>query len=149
MKKKGEVLSIIFTGVCIVFLYSCNNKSEKVKVVSEDSTIVMQPMDSVNTPPYSTASLLNWKEYFRKNNKYKNWDAKNHQQVFIKAVVEKDGTINDVKIIKKCEDELLNKEALRLIRDAKTNGAQIEPARNENGDSIRSSWIIVVNFPAK
>ena len=172
MKTKGVIKSIFFTSICVIFLNSCSSKSEKVRVPGDNSIITQQnntvlmkadsaikdtlnitqsstANDSHDLPPYSTASLLNWKEYFRTNNKYKDWDSKDAQKVFIRAIVEKDGAITDVIIVKKCNNDLLNNEAIRLIRDAKANGAQIEPARNEKGNPIRSNWTIAIDFPPK
>ena len=105
--------------------------------------------DEVVDIPYATASLMNWKEYFRTNNKYKDWDPKNPQRVMMRAIVEKDGTTTDVTILKKCDEESLNKEAFRLIQDAKANGAQIDPAKNADGNPVRSKWTIIVEFPPK
>ena len=171
--------NIFLVGICMMVLSSCSSKGEKVKMpdvslsvenqtgkgftekdsvnkdtlnatnVDKPTTTSNTTTDSLDLPPYSTATLVNWKEYFRTNNNYKNWYPKNPKTVVIVGIVEKDGTITDLKIVKKCDVELLNKEALRLIRDAKANGAQIEPARNSNGDYIRSRWTIPVSFPPK
>lgn len=101
-------------------------------------------IDSLDLPPYATATLVNAIEYFRTNNKYKDWDPKNPQGVSISTIVETDGTLTDLTIVRKCNEELLNKEALRLIKEAK-----IEPAKNSSGDNIRSRWSIRVVFPPK
>ena len=153
MKKRIE--NIFLAGICMLVLSACGSKEGKLKI-SDESLFAEHPSDKVLTvsdsvnkdtlnldlPPYSTAALLNAKEYFRTNNKYKDWDPKNPQYVLISAIVEKDGTLTDMKVVKKCNDDLLNKEALRLIREAK-----IEPAKNSNGDYTRSRWSIVVKFP--
>ena len=158
-------VNIFFIGMCIAVLSACSSKGGKLKTPDDslflehpndkkdtiDNTFVFNKLkvkdDSVYKIPYATASLLNWREYFRKNNKYKDWNSKNHQRVTIGAIIEKDGSTTDVNILKKCDENALNKEAVRLIRDAKANGAQIEPAKNEDGNPVRSAWVIFVNFP--
>jgi len=99
--------------------------------------------------PAIPAQLLKAVEYFRANNKFKDWDPKNPQKVYFKAIVEKDGTLTDLTIVKKCDEESLNKEAFRLIHDAGANGAKIDPGKDANGNPIRSKWMIVVDFPPK
>ena len=175
MKKRIE--NIFLAGICMLVLSACGSKEGKLKISDESLFVGNQNdkglsvSDSVNkdtmnmtkvnetaispdttndnldAPPYSTATLLNAKEYFRTNNKYKNWDPKNSKTVLIKAIVEKDGSTTNVKVMKECDEDILNKEAVRLIRDAKANGAHIDPAKNEDGNPVRSKWAIPVYFP--
>jgi len=142
--KSGKSMKLEDYSIEVDTVYT--NQSDTPKIASDTTN---KNIEGIDLPPYSTATLVNWKEYFRKNNKYEDWNPKNPQVVLIKAIVEKDGTLTDVAIVKECDEDKLNKEALRLIRDAKANGAQIEPARNSNGEYIRSRWAIPVSFPPK
>ena len=105
--------------------------------------------ESLDTPPYLPAQFVNALEYLRTNNKYKDWDPKNPKIVGIKAIIEKDGSLTNVAIGIKCDEESLNKEAFRLINDAIANGVKIEPAKNARGNPIRMRWGIYVSFPPK
>jgi len=105
------------------------------QVIVEDTTVYDMP--------YSTAALENPKEYFRANNKFKDWDKANQQRVIVRAIIEKDSTASNIQVMKNdLEYPELKAEAIRLIEEAK-----ILPALNENGEKVRSKWIIFVFCP--
>ena len=91
-----------------------------------------------------TAELLDPTNYFRQNNKFKDWDKNNSKLVVLQGVVEKNGTISDVKILRPSNITELDDEALRLIKSAK-----YAPGKNSNGEDVRSKITIPVQFPAK
>jgi len=165
---------MFLSGICIIILLACSGKREKITTLSDSQlfenqnnkentvsdTLILEGQKTKQTSeltateevvdmPYATASLVNWKEYFRKNNKYKDRDPKNSKRVIVQAIVEKDGSTTDVKILRECDEDLLNKEAFRLIQDAKAIGAQIEPGKDAYGNPVRSKWTIFVEFPPK
>ena len=88
---------------------------------------------------------VNPKEYFRENNKFKDWDATNPKQVFLEYVVEKDGTASNIKIKESSGNSELDNEAVRLIKEA----AHL-PGTNHKGEPIRcGNSMIYVYFPPK
>lgn len=91
----------------------------------------------------ATAILQDAISYFLKNNKYKDWKETDGKIVAIKGVVEKDGTITNVKILKSSGVDILDAEALRLIKAAKYNPGKY------NNEIVRSTFSIVVLFPAQ
>ena len=95
--------------------------------------------------PYYTASLTDWESYFRTNNKYKNWDSKDEKMVLINAIIEKDSTATQVKVVGKgCGVKELEEEAVRLIKAAK-----VSPASDEHGNLLRSNWFSPGYFPPR
>lgn len=93
--------------------------------------------------PYKTAELKDANDYFKKNNRYKDWDVNNRQTILVRAIIEKDSIASGIKILSKNIEHLeLKEEAMRLIQDAK-----IAPALNEEGEAVRSKWTIAVYFP--
>ena len=110
--------------------------------------------------PYS-AELPDAINYFRTHNKYKDWDPKKGKRVLVHGIAEKDGTISGVGIsygwdldpqsgaMKNkgkgtCGLKELDEEALRLIRQAK-----LSPGMSDQGVSVRSNFVVIVDFPPK
>lgn len=98
--------------------------------------------DSIWKIPYYTANLEDAINYFRKNNKYKDWDPKNGKRTLLSAVIEKDGTPTSIIIRKTSGIKELDEEAVRLVGNAK-----ISPAKDENQKPLRSEWFISIPFP--
>jgi TonB family protein len=67
-----------------------------------------------NTPYLDQA-----KKYFRENNLYKDWDPQDKKEVQIAYIVEKNGIATNVEVEKSCGIEMLDKEAVRLIKEAR------------------------------
>lgn len=109
-----------------------------------DSTKMKEETENSNIP-YYTATLSSWKSYFRTNNKYKDWDSTNPQEVMIQADIDKYGKPNNVRILRSSKKKELDEEAIRLIQQA-----PIDPARNKDGEPIdQPNWVIPVYFPPK
>lgn len=92
----------------------------------------------------NTAELQDAIEYFRQNNRFKDWDKNDKRVVILRGIVEKDGTISNVGIGKSSNVKKLDDEALRLIKSAKYT-----PASTGDGQIVRSKFAIVVPFPAQ
>ena len=85
----------------------------------------------------------NPKEYFRKNNKFKDWDANDPKKVLLEYIVEKNGTASNIEIKKSSGNKELDDEALRLIKEA-----VYLPGTNLDGEPIRcGNTVIYVFFP--
>lgn len=109
----------------------------KQKVIIEDTTIYDMP--------YNTAYLDDAINYFRKNNKYKDWDKNDKKKILVRAIIEKDSTASNIQVLSRDSANLeLKEEAIRLIREAK-----ILPALNENGEVVRSKWVNIIEFPPR
>lgn len=117
--------------------------------------------DSVWTVPFNTAVLPDALNYFRTNNRYKDWAPAKGKRIMIGAVAEKDGTATDVKVLHAwdynpqtgemqnksdgtCGIKELDEEAVRLIREA-----EYLPGKTKDGALIRSKFVIMVDFPPK
>lgn len=117
--------------------------------------------DTVWSIPFNTATLPDALDYFRTNNRYKDWDAAKGKRIMIGAVVEKDGRATDVKVVRAwdynpatggmknktdgtCGVKELDEEAIRLIREAK-----LLPGKMKEGTPVRSKFVIMVEFPPK
>jgi len=91
-----------------------------------------------------TAALKDAINYFRENNKYKDWDSSDRREVIIKAIIEKDGTASNVIVQKSSGNGDLDNEAIRLIKDA-----TYLIATNLSGKPIRIDYTNIVYFPPK
>jgi TonB family protein len=147
------------TGIGI-FLCTILFLSEKMYANPKNSNPVERRLIEADTTVYngevdSTAELIDV-NYLRNNNKFKDWDKNKKTHVTIQGVVEKNGTITNVKIlrssnglitnsgmVRSSEDKQLDDEALRLVKSAK-----YRPATLKNED-VRSLFTTVVDFPAK
>lgn len=107
------------------------------QVIVEDTTVYDMP--------YKTAMIDDAYNYFKKNNRYKDWDINNRQTILVRAIIEKDSTASDIRTVSRnVEYPELKDEAMRLIQETK-----IAPALNENGEVVRSKFIFVMHFPPK
>ena len=94
--------------------------------------------------PAGTADFLDGRSnYLRQNNKFKDWDKNNSKKVYLQGVVEINGTISNVRIIRSSDVKELDDEALRLIKSAK-----YIPGKDKTGKNIRSKYTVEVPFPA-
>jgi hypothetical protein len=122
---------------------------DKPEVSKEDTTIYQAPP--------TTARLENAVDYFRRNNRLKDWDPSKAKELLLKAVIEKDGSparirvmmykekdasTKEMKIIKDWKEDDFTHEAVRLIEEA-----EISPALNEQKNPVRSEWWNVIPFP--
>ena len=66
-------------------------------------------------------------DYFRKNNRYNDWDSKNPKETLIEYVVEKNGKASHVSIKESSGNAELDQEAIRLIKgkEARAGGMMI------------------------
>ena len=155
--KVFESILLLLWGVLMACSQNKENLNEKelkselqrLKVTPDkggiEKDVEASEVDSVWSMPYYTASLTDWESYFRTNNKYKNWDSKDEKMVLINAIIEKDSTATQVKVVGKgCGVKELEEEAVRLIKAAK-----VSPASDEHGNLLRSNWFIPVYFPPR
>lgn len=134
--------------------------ADRAKEIESDKTVSAEA-DTVWNQPFNTAALPDAINYFRANNRYKDWDTEKGKRIMVQAISEKDGTATDAQVRygwdynpqtgsmknKKegtCGVKELDEEALRLIREAK-----FLPGRSEEGTLVRSKFIIVIDFPSK
>ena len=124
---------------------SIKTELDKIEVAqTEKAAEKTAEKDSVwSMAPY-TASLNDAINYFRANNKYKDWDPKDSKRTIIFAIIEKDGTPTELAVTKSSGVEKLDEEAIRLVRNAK-----ISPGGDENNKPVRSKWWIVIPFPSQ
>lgn len=110
---------------------------DKQEIIIEDTTIYDMP--------YNTAHLEDAINYFRKNNRYKDWDKNDKKKIIVRAIIEKDSTASHIQVMSRdSANQELKEEAIRLIREAK-----ILPALNEEGEAVRSKWMNIIEFPPR
>ena len=84
-------------------------------------------------------------DYFRKNNRYNDWDSKNPKETLIDYVVEKNGKASHVSIKESSGNAELDQEAIRLIKEAEYTVAKLK-----NGKEARAGGMMInVTFPTK
>lgn len=84
-------------------------------------------------------------DYFRKNNRYNDWDSKNPKEILIEYVVEKNGKASHVSIKESSGNAELDQEAIRLIKEAEYTVAKLK-----NGKEARAGGMMInVTFPTK
>lgn len=84
-------------------------------------------------------------DYFRKNNRYNDWDSKNPKETLIEYVVEKNGKASHVSIKESSGNAELDQEAIRLIKEAEYTVAKL---KNEK-EARAGGMMINVTFPTK
>lgn len=84
-------------------------------------------------------------DYFRKNNRYNDWDSKNPKETLIEYVVEKNGKASHVSVGESSGNAELDQEAIRLIKEAEYTVAKLK-----NGKEARAGGMMInVTFPTK
>lgn len=84
-------------------------------------------------------------DYFRKNNRYNDWDSKNPKETLIEYVVEKNGKASHVSIKESSGNAELDQEAIRLIKEVEYTVAKLK-----NGKEARAGGMMInVTFPTK
>lgn len=84
-------------------------------------------------------------DYFRKNNRYNDWDSKKPKETLIEYVVEKNGKASHVSIKESSGNAELDQEAIRLIKEAEYTVAKLK-----NGKEARAGGMMInVTFPTK
>ena len=141
--KKTVLFCMIIVAVGISSLIQGNDSKVNISadcfsphyaVAANDTTIYEAPSPTAELPDAMT--------YFRQNNKFKDWDKNNSKVVILQGIVEKNGTISDVRILRPSNVKELDDEALRLIQSAKYT-----PGKNPQGEDVRSKFTIPVYFP--
>ena len=84
-------------------------------------------------------------DYFRKNNRYNDWDSKNPKETLIEYVVEKNGKASHVSIKESSGNAELDQEAIRLIKEAEYTVAKLKNAKEARAGGM----MINVTFPTK
>lgn len=108
--------------------------------LEEKASVVEEPIDTVL---WNTPYIKDWKEYYRANNRFKDWDPDKKTMALVIGIIEKDGTPRNLRIGRSSGNEKLDQEAIRLIKEAK-----IEPALNKAKQPVRcSNFGVAVAFP--
>lgn len=85
-------------------------------------------------------------DYFRNNNRYKDWNSNDPKEVLVGYVVEKDGTASNVVVLESSGNDNLDKEAVRLVKE----GEYTVGVLRKNGKKVRAGGMAnVVHFPPK
>lgn len=104
-----------------------------------------QEEEQTDTVVFNTPYIKDWKEYYRTNNRFKDWDPNNEATTLVGAVIEKDGTPWNLKILRSSGHDELDQEAIRLVREA-----DIDPATNKAKQPVRCyNFAAPVSFPPK
>jgi len=129
-----------FIGIMTLLL--CNIFQGHSMIIPSDDRVYQAVNDTtVYDMPDITAELPDAINYFLTNNKHKDWKETDRKMVVLQGIVEKDGTITGVRVLRSSQVDDLDKEAVRLI-----NVATYKPAKNRN-QVVRSKLTIVVQFP--
>ena len=136
MKRKRYFL----LGIAMLLL--CNfTKGYSTVFVSNDYNYQANNDTTVCDMPDEAAELPDAINFFLTNNKYKDWKETDRKMVFLQGIVEIDGTITGVRVIRSSQNADLDKEAVRLIQAGKYS-----PGKNR-GKAVRSKITIPVSFP--
>jgi len=144
---KKTIMFIMLTGVA--GFASCIQSNDSKVLQANQATpgytesAVTKNDTTVYEAPSITAELPDAVEFFRQNNKFKDWDKNNSKVVVLQGIVETNGAISGVRILRPSNITELDDEALRLIQSAKYT-----PGKNEKGENVRSKFTIPVSFPA-
>lgn len=123
-----------------------NNQTDRCTVSecnSADDTIY----DVAPTQPQYPAGAAALSKYIASKIKYPA-DAKKQGKggiVITQFIVEKDGSLSDIKVIRKGKLPSLDAEALRVVKTL----PKFTPGRNEEGQPVRVKYTLPVNFKLK
>lgn len=130
IKKEKEEVSLKRTG-----------KKEETITEEDDSNRIYTGFGVFSHIPLLKGGL----DYFRKNNRYNDWDSKNPKETLIEYVVEKNGKASHVSIKESSGNAELGQEAIRLIKEAEYTVAKLK-----NGKEARAGGMMInVTFPTK
>lgn len=130
IKKEKEEVSLKRTG-----------KKEEAITEEDDSNRIYTGFGVFSHIPLLKGGL----DYFRKNNRYNDWDSKNPKETLIEYVVEKNGKASHVSIKESSGNAELDQEAIRLIKEAEYTVAKLK-----NGKEARAGGMMInVTFPTK
>lgn len=130
IKKEKEEVSLKRTG-----------KKEETITEEDDSNRIYTGFGVFSHIPLLKGGL----DYFRKNNRYNDWDSKNPKETLIEYVVEKNGKASHVSIKESSGNAELDQEAIRLIKEAEYTVAKLK-----NGKEARAGGMMInVTFPTK
>lgn len=125
---------------------SALEKQKSVVAVQQQKEDQSEPVaveESVDTLVFNTPYINNWKEYYRTNNRFKDWHPDKKVMAMVGAVIEKDGTPRELIIVKSSGYDELDREAIRLVKEA-----DIDPAKNKAKQPVRcSNFRAPVYFP--
>ncbi len=114
-------------------------KEKKIIEEDEDRIYGWEDMGKYKNIP----ELKNHKEYYRKNNRFTDWDKNDQRTATVGYIVEKNGKSSDVKILESSGVQELDDEAVRLIQEAEfTIGLNLESKPIRVGDMQ-----VVISFP--
>ena len=142
MKKNGQkaagfLLPLFFTVVLAGFSTSTIRAQEKEDKVFEEVAVMPEFQDGdVNAFRNWVMTNVTYPEAARETGV--------SGKVFAGFIVEKDGTVRKVKI-KKGVPEYFDEEVIRVIKSS----PKWTPGKNENGEIVRVSFVITVNFALK
>lgn len=150
---KTKTILIVLANILI--LISCNKKTKQPKEEALWNNVASQSQPkeekdieyslsddtTIYQNPFYAPELKDTENYFRNNNKYKNWDRNNKKNIRLYGIVEKDGTFV-IEDIKGDTIKSLVEEAIRLTKEA-----NIIPAKNEKNEIVRSYFFIGIDFP--
>ena len=132
-----KILSIVFL-LCVNYLFAQNTIDSTANDVAPIEKIYMV----VENPPEFPGGDAGLIKYLQKNIKYPEEAEKNNIQgrVYVQFVIDKEGNVRDVKIIRGAWEEL-NEEALRVVSQM----PQWKPGR-QNGRRVSVMFNLPINF---
>lgn len=160
--KRLNVLKLAFLlslTIVITFAFSCEKNDEKLeKQLQKQSTTTNDPnelqqesfatTDELFTvvetqPSFKGQGNAAFMKYIGENLKYPAEDVTNKVEgrLFIQFVVEKDGTVSNVEVLKNNGTERMEKEAVRVIK----NSPKWIPGK-QSGESVRAQMVIPIDF---
>ena len=145
MKKLALILMVAIT--CVACTKSARNQSVLEETSAEQATISNDTIEQiymvVEQMPEFPGGMGELMKYLGENIKYpsKAQDNQWEGRTICQFVVEKDGSINEAKILKSSGHELLDAEALRVILNMPKWTAGMQ-----NGDSVRVKFALPISF---
>ena len=134
----------LIIGIAILLLFNFSQGNSELFILDESNYQIKNDTTVYEVPFLDIpAELPDAIDYFLKNNQFKDWKDTDEKKVALQGIVEKDGTITGVSIRKSSEIDVLDKEAVRLIKTAKYIPGKYK------GQNVRSKFTVVVYFPAK
>ncbi|MFB6341537.1 TonB family protein [Saccharicrinis sp. FJH62] len=141
--QRGKMVRVSFMLPINFVLNDGKSKSEKLTIIEDkpavDENVVFQIVEQMPEFPGGSDAMM---KFISDNLDYPVEAQKNKIQgkVYVNFIVEKDGTVDNIKVVRSV-DQLLDKEAVRLIKAM----PKWSPGK-QRGKNVRVSYMLPINF---
>ncbi|NDV60067.1 energy transducer TonB [Bacteroides sp. 519] len=143
---KEKSIRIILTGIFVSLssLVFAQEEEPVISLINRNDTLIISntvfAFDSIDVKPEFPGGQKKLMEYLNENTRYKQTVDAVHTRVIVKFIIEEDGSITNLSVIRSL-DPFLDREAIRVV----SSMPKWKPGYN-NGVPVRTWCIVPVSF---